>query len=147
MHMNLFFSFILKVWDQSILFSFLETHLTTLTAVWCAMLNLIKFTGLSVHYYHCTFLWLRICLNPKPPNSKLQHWTHTVSAMHKKDTLNRNMQLLFKATEHIKTEWILPVQTIVSRRFIEMPKAGSGELGQSPKAALVTRHHGHLGTG
>lgn len=57
------------------------------------------------------------------------------------------MQLLFKATEHLKTERILAVQTIVSWRFIEMPKAGSGELGQSLKAALVTRHHGHWGTG
>lgn len=56
------------------------------------------------------------------------------------------MRLLFKATEHLKTVRILAVQTIVSWRFIEMPKAGSGELGQSPKAALVTRHHRHWGT-
>lgn len=57
------------------------------------------------------------------------------------------MQLLFKATEHLKTKRNLAVQTIVSWRFIAMPKAGSGELRQSPKVALVTRHPGGWGTG
>lgn len=81
------------------------------------------------------------------PSSKCQGLTHTVSAVHKNDTSNRTMQSLFKETEHLKTERILAVQTIVSWRFIEIPKEGSGELGQSPKAALVTRHRGHWGTG